>query len=172
MNTSTIERIRSVLSEDYVRKLLIKFFSDHGYSDSFDRLLYPPILEGLPRLIPQLATKVEVEPYAKEIDPTTNSATLGWNLFVLGSWRMFVGETKHSDLRKLMQELRQGRPVLEGIALRQTTPRKVVGFISHVLGRSENGHIDPDFVPTPSFKPRLSGGAPGLMPRMGASPYR
>lgn len=166
MNTQTLDRIRHALSEDFVRKLLIKFFVEAGYQDSFDRLLYPPVAEGIALKVPQLMTKVEIEPYAIEVDPMTNTATLGWNLYVLGSHRMFLGETKHGDLKRMAQELRQGQQIVSGTAIRQVTPRRVVNFISHVLGRSENGYIDPDIVPQPIFKPRFLG---AISPSMSSS---
>ena len=91
VNPRFIDRLRHTLNSDVVQRLLIKYFLSRGY-ENFDRLIYPPFVQDLPFMVPELADKVEVIPHAQNIDPMSDSAVLGWNLFVLGSNRCYLGE--------------------------------------------------------------------------------
>ena len=65
------------------------------------------------------------------------------DLFVLGERRMYLGETYHSGLSHLAQMLMSGQVVAESSeATRQTTPRRVVHFITSVLKQVESGYVD------------------------------
>ena len=173
MDARTIYRIKHNLSTHDVRRHLIRYFVEHGVTDSFDRLMYPAQIIDMPRSVPQLINKLDVEPHAVELDPMTSTATLGWNLFVLGSHRMFLGETKHVNLKQLAQDLKQGKVSTEGIAIKQTTPRKIINFISHVLGNSTSGYVDPNIMPQPITKPRfMSGMASSMSPKFMGSAGR
>lgn len=171
MDARTIHRIKHKLSTRDVQRHLVKYFVEHGFIDSFDRLMYPAQVIDITKSIPQLSNKIDVEPHAVDIDPMTNMATLGWNLFVLGSHRMFLGETKHVNLKQLASDLKQGKVSTEGVAVKQTTPRKIINFVTHVLDRSENGYVDPNLIPRQIQQPRLASGmVSGMSPKfMGAS---
>lgn len=135
--------------------MLIRYFVDKGFNESFDRVMYPGLVQDLGLACPVLATKIEVVPHCVEIDPIGQRAVLGWNLFVLGSQRMYLGETHHRDLSELARQIQQGQiaptqggaivpteGVPHGVARRQVTPRQVITFLTRVLGRHESGYVD------------------------------
>lgn len=148
LDSFNVDRLKHVANTEVIRRLLIKYFIDKGYDRTFDRQIYPAEVQDLPYVIPPLANKIEVVPHAKEIDSSQSKAVLGWNLFVLGSHRMYLGETHHNNLRDLSLQIRSGNiRVPEGIgtfatARKQTTPRRVIHFITRVLGNHESGYID------------------------------
>jgi len=126
--------------------LLIKYFMDKGFSDSFSRHIHPSAVQDLPQVIPILTSKVEIVPHAAEVDPYQGKAVLSWNLFVLGIHRMYLGDTYHNNLHDLARILRSGNTASiqsdSGSARRQTTPLRIVSFITRVLGDHEAGYVD------------------------------
>lgn len=146
INAEDLDSIKHNLNTDVVRKLLVKYFITKGFDKSFDLLMYPSMIQDLPEAIPILASKIEVVPYAVNVDPMQCKATLGWNLFVLGTYRMFLGETTHNDLPSLARQINMGIiPVPQDglrFARKQTTPRRVVNFIVRVLGSHVAGYVD------------------------------
>jgi hypothetical protein len=152
-----IDRFKHVLNTEAVRRLLIKYFVDKGFNESFDRQMYPAVMQDLPMVIPVLSNKLEIVPHAQDIDTGMGRAVLGWNLFVLGNQRMYLGETHHNSLHDLARQIRTGvvRVPESGYstARRQTTPRRVVTFITRVLGEHEGGYIDLNPATRPIQKP-------------------
>lgn len=142
MDDIVIDKIRKQLNNELVRRLLIKYFYGKGFSESFDLKVYPPSMQDIIEIVPELNGKVEVVPTAEEIDPISGYARLGWNLFVLGNKRMFLGYTEHSNLSDLVRATGQGPVISEKrISSKETTPRKIIAFICRILENSENGVI-------------------------------
>lgn len=156
------DRIKHVANTEVVRRLLIKYFVDKGFSESFDRQMYPSLVQDLPQIIPVLSNKVEIVPHATEVDTSMGRAVLGWNLFVLGNQRMYLGETYHNSLTDLARQIRTGviRIPESGFhtARRQTTPRRVISFMTRVLGTHEGGYIDLNPTTRPMRQPGESHG--------------
>lgn len=146
MESRDLDRIRHVSNTEVIRRLLIRYFIDKGYDNSFDRLVYPPDIQDMPLVIPILATKVEIIPNAVEIDTSLGRAVLEWNLFLLGVHRMYLGDTYHNSLRDLAKEIKNGMvtkvEVQRGQSTRNTTPRKIIAFITRVLSSHESGYIN------------------------------
>lgn len=144
MESRDIDKMKHLANTEVIRRLLIKYFMDKGFVESFDRQLYPSLLQDLPMAIPVLGTKVEIIPYAEDVDNMLGRARLGWNMFVLGNHRMYLGETFHNDLRDLARHIHTGMipPSHYGSARKQTTPKRVIAFITRVLGNSEMGYVD------------------------------
>ena len=115
MDSHTIETIKHVSNTEVVRRLLVKYFIEKGFMESFDRHLYPALLQDLILQIPQLTTKIEIVPFAEEVDTFQGKAILGWNIFVLGNQRMYLGQTFHNDLRGLARQLQTGMIIPERI---------------------------------------------------------
>ena len=140
------DKLESVFNKELISRLLVKYFHDKGFTENFDNRVYPPIMQDLPELIPELSGKVELEAFAEEIDPTSGFAKLGWNLFALGNQRMYLGQTEHSDLQELAQQLESSTPIMsedggqEG-SRRTRSARDIVTWLSGVLSRSESGII-------------------------------
>lgn len=159
METRDIDLIKHFTNSEVVRRKLIRYFISKGFVDSFDRLVYPPLLQDLP-FDPDvcLINKVEVVPYAEEIDTSLGRAVLGWNLFVLGNKRMFLGETFHNNLNDLARQIKSGiiTKSANGMAgaRRQTTVFKIIKFITDVLAAHESGYVVLD---PPSRMPKQPG---------------
>ena len=142
MNPYMVQKIKHKLNTEAVRRMLIEYFVEKGITN-FDTLLYPATIQDLPMRIPQLSTKAEITPHCQNIDAITNEAKLGWNLFVLGTQRMYLGETHHTDLVGLAQTLQSGAILNDDKnATRQTTPRRIIHFITSVLGKVEGGYCN------------------------------
>ena len=148
MDNTTADRLKHKLNTEVVRRMLIQYFRAKGFNETFNRNVYPAMLQDLTKVLPLLATKVEVEPHTVEVDPTTGRAILGWNLFVLGNHRMYLGETYHRNLTQLAKQIQAGQLMIpEGEegganARHQSTARQVVNFITRVLAKSESGYVD------------------------------
>lgn len=146
MDSHVIENLKHVSNTEAVRRMLIRYFMEKGFTESFDRHVYPAIVQDLAQVIPQLSTKVEIVPFAEEIDSYQGKAVLGWNLFVLGTHRMYLGQTYHSDLRSLASQIQSGAIMIpEGDisnARCQATPRRIITFITRVLGTHKSGYVD------------------------------
>jgi len=137
-------RVRHAANTEAVRRMLIKYFMDRGFAESFDKSVNPVTIQDLPIANAGLDTKIEIEPYAQEIDPTTSRATLGWNMFVLGNQRIFLGETHHANLLDLARQIKAGQIIPETIlgTRRCTTPRRIITFIERVLRDRTGGYVD------------------------------
>jgi len=147
MDSFEIDRIRQKANTEVIRRLLIKYFMESkGFVESFDRQLYPSLIQDLPAVIPVLSSKVEIIPHMENLDNLQGKAVLGWNLFVLGNHRMYLGETYHNDLSSLARQIKSGMIMIpEGVnpnATRQTTPRRVIHFITRVLEDRKSGYVD------------------------------
>lgn len=146
MDSYDIDRIKQSTNLEVIRRLLIKYFIDKGFSESFDRQLYPSLIQDLSSIIPVLSSKIEVVPHVEEIDVSQGKAVLGWNMFVLGTHRMYLGETYHNNLQDLARQIKSGQILIpEGVmssATRQTTPRRVIHFVMRVLEHKKSGHVD------------------------------
>ena len=156
MQSRNVDKIRHALNTDVVRRMLIRYFIEKGFNESFDRVMYPGLVQDLGLACPVLSTKIEVVPHCVDIDPVGQRAVLGWNLFVLGTQRMYLGETHHRDLSDLARQIQSGQimpsqgtgsimpteGIPHGVARRQVTPRQVITFLTRVLGRHESGYID------------------------------
>ncbi len=160
IDSYVIDRLKHVSNTEVVRRVLIKYFMDKGFAESFDRQMYPALIQDLPLVVPILSNKLEIVPFASEIDTSLGRAVLGWNLFVLGNQRMYLGETYHNSLQDLARQIRSGliRVPEAGYhtARRQTTPRRVVSFITRVLESHDAGYVDLN----PSTRPIRAPGEP------------
>lgn len=140
---SLAEKLQVHLNTELVKRLLIRYFKRKGFEDSFDVKVYPPSLQDIPEVIPELSNKIEVVPFVIETDPHTKFVRIGWNLFVLGNQRMFLGESEHASLRELedSRHYNAASQLPSMASRRQTTPKKIVYFICKVLGDKEQGTI-------------------------------
>jgi hypothetical protein len=145
MDSQIVDKLKHITNTEVIRRLLIKYFVDKGFVESFDRQMYPGIIQDLPMVIPALANKVEVVPHAEDIDTALGKAVIGWNLFVLGNQRMYLGETHHNNLQDLARQIHAGVIMPEGTmasARRQTTPKRIVSFLTRVLSDHQSGYVD------------------------------
>jgi len=148
IDSYSVDKVKHLSNTEVVRRLLIRYFIEKGFDNSFDRQMYPAIIQDLPYVISVLSNKVEIVPHAKELDTALSRAVLSWNLFVLGSHRMYLGDTYHNNLHDLARQIRSGSiRIPEGLgtfatARRQSSPRRIITFITRVLSNHEAGYID------------------------------
>ena len=165
MDHGFIDKFRQALNSDVAQRLLVKYFVSKGF-DHFDRLLYPPFIQDMAQTIPEFADKLEVVPHCTNIDPMSDSAMLGWNLFVMGTQRQYLGETYHVGLNQLAMQLQQGQVLSENqLATRQTTPKRIIHFVTTALARHKSGYLNL----TPKVSPLPSQRQQSYRPRVGAS---
>jgi hypothetical protein len=133
-------RIHTALNKELIKRLLVRYFSNKGFSENFNKKIYPPILQDILVHVPQLAGKIEVAPFVEEVDPNTGIVKLGWNLFVLGHKRIYIGESVHSNLIEVRMSI--GGP-LEGTSYKigTATPKRIINFICSVLSKNKDGDI-------------------------------
>lgn len=136
------QKYKHAVNNEVIRRLLVRYFMDKGFKDSFDKLVYPSLIQDMPYIIPILSNKVEITPHVVELDPVIGKAILGWNLFVLGYYRMYLGETYHNDLMGLARQIRTGFIIPNGQATRQSSPKRIIAFILRVLGSHSDGYVD------------------------------
>lgn len=164
MDHQFIDKFRHTLNADVARRLMIRYFMSKGF-DNFDTLLYAPMVQDMPYAIAEMSDKIEIIPHSVNIDPAGDKAELGWNLFVLGSHRQYLGETYHHGLKMLAMQLQQGHVLSEDMmATRQTTPRRIIHFVSRVLTTHKQGYLDltPRTVPQGQQGPRAGGAGSGM----------
>lgn len=155
------DKLRVALNNDVAERLLVRYFMSKGFDkDAFDHSIYPPVMQDMQYAISEMSDKLEVVPYVSNIDPLGDTAKLGWNLFVLGNQRCYLGETFHMGLKRLTLQLQHGQILSEDqSATHQTTPRRVIKFVSRVLQSHIDGYVNltPRIVPLPYQHPRASG---------------
>lgn len=157
-----LDKVRDALTKEYMQRLLIKYFTEKGF-DNFNKLVYPPMLMDLGHRIPELANKVEIMPYTKEINPATGQVTIGWNYFVLGTQRMELGETTHANKQDLQNSA--SGPTPQSQAKKEKSPKDIIDFTMRVLGSSKAGMVRPapaGYQPGPSSnRPKMGPTASG-----------
>jgi hypothetical protein len=149
MRQTIQEKIRMMFNLEYAKRLLIRYFIKKGFADNFDIHVYPPMIADLSKEIPQLLGKVEIVPYMEEIDPSSGTVRVGWNLFVLGHSRMYLGNSTHKDINEL--NLGQYAGATSMSSRKMVTPKQIIKFIVGELQHKQGGYLDtaPTIAPTP-----------------------
>jgi len=143
MDSISINKIKHISNNEVIKRLLIKYFIDKGFN-SFNSQMHPALLQDLPYTIPILFNKLEVTPHVYDIDQAIGKATISWNLFVLGSHRMYLGDTFHNNLVDLARQIRSKNLINceNSHARKQTTPKNVIVFILRILSKVDAGYVD------------------------------
>lgn len=149
MNRSTLsDKVYTALNQELIRRLLIRYFTQKGFKENFTKRIYPPLIQDITVQVPHLNGKVEVQPYVEDINPESGVVRLGWNLFVLGQKRLYLGESIHTSLAEVQNAVFGPPPNTRFI--NYATPKRIVNFIVRILGNSKNGDVStrPDHVYT------------------------
>ena len=162
MNAKGKNKIKRALQEELVKRLLIKYFKDKGMEEN---LIYPPAVFDLPYHIPELLNSLEVVPFVEQMDPLTNIVTIGWNLFVLGTNRMYMGSSTHANLMEFKRSV-MGNVQGNAPSDRKKTPAQIVEFIMDIVGRNKNAMLE---IPAGARMPTMSQVMPGHGPKLGPS---
>lgn len=137
-----VQKIQKVLNEELIKRLLRKYFHAKGLSESMDKPIYPPIVQDLVKFIPQLIGKIEIVPNVENIDPHGGDIKIEWNMFVLGTNRMYLGESEHRNLAEINQ-IQIGSISQTTPSVKKATPNKIVEFVTKILSKSRAGIINP-----------------------------
>lgn len=89
-----------VLQKEFVRRNMIKYFEEKGY-DNFLVKPYPPTLMDINERVDILNGLIEVSYFLEDIDMANNNVKVGWNVFLLGNKRIFLGYTIHNNLSEI-----------------------------------------------------------------------
>lgn len=170
------ERLKRAANANLARRLILQSFQDQ------DNDLYEPVdainVATAISQIPQLIDKVEISPTVHAYDPRTGKCTVRWNLFVLGVNRMYLGDTKHTNISDAVMAIRSGQGLngeidTAGIESMYITPIKVANFISRILCKHEEGYIDWDDSTLPTYPmPPLGTSSINAVYSPGTSMYR
>jgi len=129
------KNLKLLLNREVIRRNLIRYFRDQkGFSESFRKKVYPPMVADVGIMVPGLHDKVEIVPFVESVDPVLGSVKLGWNLFVLGNHRIYLGETYHTDSNQLKQAVYGGQVTLsECRGTYEHSAKTIIEFIMKVL---------------------------------------
>ncbi len=134
-----VERLRYALNSEYIRRNLIKYFVEKGYGETFKRTIYPPILQDITIKMPELASKVEIQPFVKETHPATGQVTIGWNLFIFGQNRMELGDSTHNNQADLARA--SYGPTPASMSTNMKTPQEIIDHIVKVMKADKMGMV-------------------------------
>lgn len=144
-----LDKVRHALNAEFIKRSLTKYFVNKGFQD-FKTLVYSPMIQDMPKAIPELAHKVEVVPYVKEVMPATGQVTIGWNLFVLGVNRMELGDSTHANMADLQRAIYGPAP--HSLSTNMKSPADIIEFVVKVMKNSQDGMVHPSpagYVPGP-----------------------
>jgi hypothetical protein len=175
MDLKVKNNIKRAIQEEIVKRLLVKYFTEKGFKESFEAPIYPPMIYDLPYVIPELMNSVEIVPFVEQIDPITNVVTMGWNLFVLGTNRMNLGSSTHNNLMEFRRSLmgQQNNPNMPSEM--RKTPKAILEFVMGIIGRNKGAILEmPPGVKMPaftSFMPPMGANRPKIGPTMSGGWY-
>lgn len=93
-----------IMQKEYIRRNLIKYFSEKGY-DNFLVKPYPPSVADIGGNLDSLNGFIEVQNFLEDVNIYNNSVKVGWNIFVLGNKRIFLGYTIHEKISDIEREV-------------------------------------------------------------------
>jgi hypothetical protein len=164
-----VNTINQLLKKEYLKRLLIKFFVHKGFRDNFDDPVYPPDVLDLEAAVPDILNKVEVKMFVEEADPTLGLVKVGWNLFVLGTKRMFLGYTFHTDLNQIRPGANRSKSLPTELV---ATPRKMVEFIIDTLTDDRKLELLPvSGMPLTPYNPMMPSNRPRIGPTLSGGYY-
>jgi len=169
LNVKVKNRLKKALQEELVKRLLIKYFKEKSLDET---PIYPPSIFDLPFRIPELLSAVEVVPFVEQMDPMTNVVTIGWNLFVLGTNRMFLGTSTHTNLMEFRRSISGPVQSTNMPSSRKKTAADVTEFIMTMVGRNKGALLElPPGASIPLFSQMMSPDRAKIGPTMSGSFY-
>lgn len=98
MDPKLLNNIRNILGISSIRKQLSEYLISKNIDSN--TLIYPPLIQDIGS-VSEISGRVELVPFMEELDPMSGFIKVGWNLFVLGTNRKFLGYTVHESLEDL-----------------------------------------------------------------------
>jgi hypothetical protein len=134
MNPKLLNSIRKIINVSALKAQLIDYFSSKDIEA--DMLLYPPSIQDIQECMLNADDNIEVTPFMETLDPRTGLVKLGWNLFVMGTNRKFLGYTTHASLSELKNSA-DTKHAMES-SVRHTTANDVIDFIIETLNKYDD----------------------------------
>jgi hypothetical protein len=135
MNSRLLRDIRQAVAREAARRALKVYFEGKGFENP-DALVMPSQIADISNGVPEFGDRLEVCAYNERYDPFTSVLKAGWNLYVNGSNRMFLGHTVHNRVPDLVSGT---IPEHADLAEPEHTVKEICSFIMKVLTRSEDG---------------------------------
>jgi hypothetical protein len=157
-----LDKLRRAANCHKVQKWLVHYFIQKVGRENMHRIVDPSNLMDLTIHIPPLHTRIEIVPNARDLRLQDDHISLEWNLFVLGTKRMFLGRTAHQDIMATLHCVRNVDQVnrVHGIEY-GVNPKQIIAFIIRVLGKHEEGYV-PWIAPQRSIDQILNFGTLGV----------
>ena len=130
MDNASKSSLVKILQKEFVRRKLIQYFESKGY-DNFKVNPYPPSIVDIMERVDILNGIVEINHSLEDVNIQTNDIKLGWNLFVLGNKRAFLGYTTHQSLIEVETAGGQAAPYNGPITVKQ-----LVEWMVEAIGES------------------------------------
>lgn len=131
MDKITKTSLVKIMQKEFVRRNLIKFFEDKGYNN-FLVNPNPPSLMDLVDRVDVLQGIAEVKYYIEDINMENNMIKVGWNLFLLGNQRAFLGHTSHTNLTEIESSIGDPTPNVNG----NLSIKEIIEWSVETIGQS------------------------------------
>lgn len=135
MNSKLLKEIQQAVAKEVAKKALQVYFEGKGFKTP-DSLVIPSQISDISLGVPEFGNRLEVVGYNEQYDPFTGVAKVGWNLYVNGSNRMYLGETVHNSVSDLIGS---NIPQHADLARPEHTVGEICSFIMKVFRASEDG---------------------------------
>lgn len=122
--------VLKILQKEFVRRNLIRYFEEKGY-DNFLIKPYPPTL--LDMTDDRFLDILEVKYFLEDVNMKQNTVKLGWNMFLLGNKRIFLGYTIHRNLSEIDSSRNDVKKYHDG----PITIKAIVESVVEILGKSK-----------------------------------
>lgn len=119
-----------ILQKEFIRRNLIKYFEEKGYNNFLVKP-YPPTMLDL--VDEDNSDILEIKYYLEDINMKNNTIKFGWNLFLLGNKRIFLGYTNHRNLA----EVESSKNNIDQFHDGPITIKALIESIVEILGNSE-----------------------------------
>jgi hypothetical protein len=147
-----VENIRRALNTELIKRSLTRYFVEDKGFDNFNRPIYAPMLQDVAVRVPELVSKVEIVPYVKDLNPATGQVVVGWNMFVLGTHRMSLGDSSHNNMSEFQRSIYGPTP--SSVATMQKSPSEIIEFVTKVMAANKSGVIQPTSQVSMPISPR------------------
>jgi hypothetical protein len=137
MNPKLLNSIRNILGIASVRKQLCEYLEKKEMNER--SVVYPPSIQDIQENIPDISNRVEIVPFMEELDPTSGFVKVGWNLFVFGTNRKFLGYTIHESIDELKMAVPNKKAAEHSLCY--TTGGELIEFIIDTLRKYNEDQI-------------------------------
>lgn len=132
MDNLTKQLLTKTMQKELLRRKLIAYFKSKGY-DNFLVKPYPPSLCDMPEMVDILNSLLEVKNYLEDIEIQSGVIKVGWNIFLLGNNRAFLGHTSHNSVADVENSCSHVAQYPDG----KLTIKQIIEWIVNVVGDSD-----------------------------------